>query len=400
MRIVHLMSSPFVGGPERQVLGLAGALASQHDSVFLSFAERGLSRPFLDLVRHRGFAAVELTENAPHLRRAAREVAGHLTRLSADVLCCSGYKPDIIGWWVARRARVPVIAISHGWAAATLKVRLNEPLDRLVLRWMDRVVCVSAAQAARVRRAGVPGERVVVIRNAIDADAFTDASRSCRDLMQSWFSRPRRRIVAAAGRLSPEKGPDQFIAAAALMARRDPDVGFVLFGDGPLREMLARQIADCGLSGSFVLAGFRSDVQRFLPACDLIVLSSWTEGLPVIVLEALAAGVPVVATSVGGAPEVVQEGINGFLVPPGDPPALTQRIEDVLSDDARRRSMGQEGRRRIRQHFTFAAQARQYEELFATLFRPSSVLRSSPPRRSREWIAGCCARAASSGGRP
>jgi glycosyltransferase involved in cell wall biosynthesis len=364
MRIVHLMASPFVGGPERQVLGLAGSLPADYRTSFLSFAERGLSRPFLEEARRLGCEAVELKENAPHVHRAAREVADHLLRLGADVLCCSGYKPDLIGWWAARRAGVPVIAISHGWTAATLKVRANELLDRLVLRWMDRVVCVSAAQAVRVRRAGVPPERIAVIRNAIDLAQFDNSDPSYRQKMQSWFAQPRTCIITAAGRLSPEKGFDRFIAAAALVAQHDPGAGFVLFGEGPLREALTRQIAECGLTGTFMLAGFRGDVQRFLPWCDLAVLSSWTEGLPVIVLEALAAGVPVVATAVGGTPEVVHDGINGYLVPPGDSATLARRIRDVLRDEPARRIMGEQGRQLIREQFTFAAQAREYQRLF------------------------------------
>jgi glycosyltransferase involved in cell wall biosynthesis len=367
MRIVQLMASPFVGGPERQVLGLADVLAADHEIVFLSFSERGQCRPLLEQARQRGFVALELTENAPHYRRAVREVAGQLTRLGADVLCCHGYKPDVIGWRAARQAGVPVIAVSHGWTAATLKVRLNELIDRLVLRWMDRIVCVSAAQAARVRRAGISSERIVVIRNAIHTEPFEKRDPSYRQLMQSWFSQPRSRIVAAAGRLSPEKGFDQFITAAARVAREDPEVGFVLFGDGPLREMLARQVVRCGLEGTLVMAGFRPDVERFLPCCDLAVLSSWTEGLPVIVLEALAAGVPVVATAVGGTPEVVHEGVNGHLVPPGDTDALAQRIVTALADEGQRRGMGERGRQLIREQFTFATQARAYEQLFAEI---------------------------------
>jgi len=364
------MASPFLGGPERQVLGLAGALSADHESIFLSFAERGLSRPFMEQARRQGFETIELTRNAPHIRRAAREVADHLTRLGADVLCCSGYKPDVIGWRAARRAGVPVVAISHGWTAATLKVRLNEWLDRLVLRWMDRVVCVSVAQASRVRRAGVAPERIVVIRNAIDPDSFDKIDLSYRQEMQTWFARPRTRIIAAAGRLSPEKGFDQFITAAAQVAQQDAGVGFVLFGEGPLRDALAGQIAACGLAGTFILAGFRSDVRRFLPCCDLAVLSSWTEGLPVIVLEALAAGVPVVATAVGGTPEVVRDGVNGYLVPPGDPAALARRMRDVLADEARRHALGEQGRQLIREQFTFAAQAREYQCLFSLLRSP------------------------------
>ncbi len=380
MRIVHLMASPFVGGPERQVLGLAGALSAEYESVFLSFAERGLCRPFLETARRQGFEAIELSANAPRLGRAVREVAEHLRRLGADVLCCSGYKPDVIGWRAARRAGVPVVSISHGWTAATWKVRLNELLDRLVLRWMDRTVCVSAAQAARVRRAGVAPERIVVIRNAIDPESCEKIDPSYRHAMQSWFAQPRIRIIAAAGRLSPEKGFDQFIAAAALVARQDPSAGFVLFGDGPLRETLAEQIAARGLTGTFVLAGFRTDVQRFLPSCDLAVLSSWTEGLPVIVLEALASGVPVVATAVGGTPEVVRDGINGYLVPPGDPAALARRIRDVLSDEPLRRVMGECGRQLIREEFTFAAQAREYQRLFNAVRGSRGLRLGAQPR--------------------
>lgn len=369
MRIVQLMASPFVGGPERQVLGLARALPAEHETVFLSFSERGLCRPFLEQARQHGFEAIELCENAPRLRHAAREIASHLLRLGADVLCCNGYKPDVIGWRAARLAGVPVVAISHGWTAATWKVRLNEAIDRLVLRWMDRVVCVSAAQAARVRRAGVSPGRIVVIRNAIDTKPFDCPDPSYRARMQTWFAQPRTRLIAAAGRLSPEKGFDQLIAAAALVAKQDPGAGFVLFGDGPLRETLARQIEAKGLASTFVLAGFRTDLDRFLPCCDVLVLSSWTEGLPVIVLEALAAGVPVVATSVGGTPEVVADGVNGYLVPPGKPAVWALLLTELLRDAGLRQRMRQAGRQRIAERFTFAAQSDAYQRLFQQLCR-------------------------------
>ena len=150
------MASPFVGGPERQVLGLAEALRPHCETIFLSFAERGLSRLFLETADADGFQAVCLKENAPHIFRARREVAEWLRRLNADLLCCSGYKPDLVGWLAARRIGVPVVAIAHGWTAATLRVRVSETLDRWVMRRMDAVVCVSEAQAVKVRRAGVP----------------------------------------------------------------------------------------------------------------------------------------------------------------------------------------------------------------------------------------------------
>jgi glycosyltransferase involved in cell wall biosynthesis len=378
MNVVHLMASPFVGGPERQVLGLARALPAGYRTAFLSFAERGLARPLLQRARAEGFEAVELSENFPHVVRAAREVAGQLRRLRADVLCCSGYKPDLIGWRAARRAGVPVVAVAHGWTAVTLKVRLYEALDRLVLRWFDAVVCVSEAQAVKARRAGVPAGRVWVIRNAIDADGFDPPDPGCRDRVRAFFPTPPARVVGAAGRLSPEKGFDQLVEAAALVVRGHPDVGFILFGDGPLRAALAGQVAARGLRGRFVLAGFRTDLERLVGGLDLAVLSSHTEGLPVAVLEAQAAGVPVVATAVGGTPEVVEDGVNGYLVPPGDPAALAARIADALADEGRRREMGRRGRERVREQFTFAVQAAAYQRLFGRIAGRSGQQRPAP----------------------
>ncbi|HYT92188.1 MAG TPA: glycosyltransferase [Gemmataceae bacterium] len=367
MIVAQLMASPFVGGPERQVLGLAQSLPEHYRSVFLSFSEGGRARPLLDEARRHGFEAIELQHNIGALRRAVAEVAAHLQRLRADVLCCSGYKPDLIGLLAARRVGVPVVSVSHGWTGATFKVRVNETLDRLVVRWMDRVVCVSEAQAVKVRRAGVASERVVVIRNAIGPDAFAAPDPSAREELHSFFPRPPQRLVGAAGRLSPEKGFGVLVEAATAVTRADRDVGFVLFGDGPLRETLARQIAQRGLAERFVLAGFRTDLGRFLPHCDLVALPSYTEGLPVIVLEAFAAGVPVVATAVGGTPEVIEEGQSGYLVPPGDAAALARRLSDLLGSDSERRAMGARGRQRVQEQFTFAAQARRYQELFETL---------------------------------
>ena len=367
MLVVHLMASPFVGGPERQVLGLARNLSADWRTAFLSFAERGLARPFLDAAAADGFRAVCLKENAPHFLRAAAEVADWLRALGADLLCCSGYKPDLIGWLAARRAGVPVVAIAHGWTAATWKVRCYEALDRWVMRRMDAVVCVSEGQAVKVRRAGVPPERAPVIRNAIRAEAFGPPDPAVRESLMGLFPTRPGRIVAAAGRLSPEKGFDLLIETAARLAPHWPDVGFVLFGDGPLREDLTKQIAERGLQGRFVLAGFRPDLERVLPACDLAVSSSHTEGLPVVVLEEMAAGLPVVATAVGGTPEVVEDGVTGSLVPPGDAAALARAAAELLAAPERMRAMGQAGRRRVETHFTFAAQAEQYERLFRRL---------------------------------
>jgi glycosyltransferase involved in cell wall biosynthesis len=147
----------------------------------------------------------------------------------------------------------------------------------------------------------------------------------------------------------------------------DAQVGFVLFGDGFLRRTLEQRISARGLSHRFVLAGIRTDLDRLFPCLDLLVQSSYTEGMPNVVLEACAAGVPVVVTAVGGTPEIVEDGEQGYLVPPGDARTLSRRVLQILNDDQLRQDMGMMGSRHIRQHFTFSRQADQYRSLFAAI---------------------------------
>src|SRR5262249_20303353 len=143
-----------------------------------------------------------------------------------------------------------------------------EALDRLSLRWMDRVVCVSEGQAEKVRRAGAPPQKVVVIPNAIEAERFAEIDTSSREELRRLFPVPPSHIVAAVGRLSPEKGFAVLIDAGVMVVQEMPSVGFVLFGDGPLRQALANRIRKSGLEDRFVLAGFRTNLDRFYPHFD------------------------------------------------------------------------------------------------------------------------------------
>jgi glycosyltransferase involved in cell wall biosynthesis len=358
------MASPFFGGPERQMLGLARHMPSGFRTTFLSFPEFGLANSFLAEADRRGLEAFALQHNAPYFWAAIREVADRIRQLHADVVCCSGYKPDVLGWGAGRLAGLPVVSVSHGWTAATLKVRVNECLDRLVLRWVDAVICVSAAQAEKVRRTGVTESKIHLIRNAIEATAFGPSAAEYRQKLLTLFRQPPRLVVGAAGRLSPEKNFALFVEAAARLAPELPDVAFVVFGEGPQRAALEHLVADRGLQGRFVLPGFRDDLGKWLPHLNVAVLSSTTEGLPVALLEMFAAGVPAVATAVGGVPEVLEDGRCGYLVPSGDAASLARRLRELLSDAIVRKRMGDNARDRVRAEFTFGEMSRRYAEVF------------------------------------
>lgn len=349
------------------MLGLAHSLPQTDQTLFLSFTEGGRCRQFLSTVRHHGFEAVGLTHDKPRLWAAVREIAAHLENFEADVLCCHGYKANILGRLAARRRKIPVVAVARGWTGESFKVRLYERLDRFHLRWMDRVVCVSEAQATKVRRAGVRPDRIRVIYNAIDPSRFHEPDERYRAKLLRYFRQPRTHVIGAAGRLSPEKGFSVLVSAAERVLREHPLAGFVLFGEGPERAALQQQINAAGLGQSFVLAGFRADLDRILPHFDLLVLPSYTEGLPNVVLESFGAGVPVVATAVGGTPEVIDDGASGYLVPPGNADTMAERIGTALDNADELPEMGRMGRLCVQEKFGFAMQAHLYRELFAEL---------------------------------
>jgi glycosyltransferase involved in cell wall biosynthesis len=372
MHVIHLTASPFYGGPERQMLGLAEHLPERFASTFLSFPEKGRCAPFLAEARCRGFAALPLAFDTPKVRDAVRELTYLLRTRAADVLMTHSYKPNVLGRVAARRAGIPHVVVSRGWTGESLKIRMYEAMDRYQLKYADRVVAVSAGQAAKVLRCGVDPRRVAVIRNAARPAAFVGPGPGARKRLQALFGdNPVSQVVLAAGRLSPEKGFDVMVEVAGRVVREVPTAGFVLFGEGKQRAKLERRIGDLGLHRRLVLPGFATDLDVLLPAADLVVLPSYTEGLPNVALEAAAAGVAVVATAVGGTPEVVADGETGLLVPPGVPGGMADRIITLLKDDAVRARLGAAGRERMRQEFTFPAQARRYVDLFDTL-RPAA----------------------------
>lgn len=361
---MHLTASTFYGGPERQMLGLARHLPANIHSHFVSFAEGGRCKALLDEVKKAGFEATQLHADTPHVRVAIKEIVALIHKTNASILFTHTYKPNLLGRLAARKAGIPHVVVSRGWTGENWKVKAYEKLDRFNLRFADRVVAVSHGQAEKVRKAGVPEKQIAVIRNASRLDAFHTPNESARKQLQSYFSdTPVSQIVLAAGRLSPEKGFDVLVDAAAIVLKQNPHAGFVVFGDGIERETLELKIRAAGIESRFQLAGFTKELDRYLPWADLVVLPSRTEGLPNVALEASAAGVPVVATAVGGTPEVIEDNKTGYLVPSEHPQMMAAKIEQLLQDERLRKQFGHAGHLKMEQEYSFHAQAKAYLQL-------------------------------------
>ena len=253
-----------------------------------------------------------------------------------------------------------------------------------MLRWMRKVVCVSEGQAQKVVRAGVGVERVAVIHNAISTERFNHPDRSYHAKLREFFPASVRSkikyVVGAAGRLSPEKGYDVLIEGAKKVGKHCDNVAFVLFGEGRLDNALREQVKAAGLEDRFCMAGFSPQLDLFMPHFDLFVQSSHTEGLPNVLLESLAAGVPVVATNVGGTAELVRDNEHGRLIAPDDADLLAKQVRDLLNDEQLRSTMARAGTQWVREQFSFTRQATSYLSLFRTILAESTSNRPTELR--------------------
>ena len=289
-----------------------------------------------------------------------------------------GMRPRIVHLHSARAHATGLLAASFANARTVVARRVDfeigrRPLSALKYRLpVDRFVTVSHGIASVLVRGGIKAERISVIHSGIEVGAVAarvDAARADgrTRAMRSALGVPEGApLVGAIAALAPHKDHRTLVDAAALVLARRPEVRFVAAGEGPTGEAVRAQVKERGLAHAFLLPGFVDDVPALLGALDLFVLSSYLEGLGTSVLDAQAACVPVVATRVGGVPEMVDDGLNGRLVPPRDPAALAETILEVLGDPAKAAEYAARARASVRA-FDLVETVRQTEALYKEL---------------------------------
>ena len=367
--IVQAVTLSETGGAQKVVLSLLKAAAGSGEPLHLVCGPGG------DLVSwvRRDLPAVAIHE-LPSIRVAPSprsdlvalvQLVRLLRRMRPRVLHVHSSKMALLGRIAARLTGVPLVVYTvHGWAAreyhSPLAQRLYTWLERLGSRLCDHIVCVAEHElekALRLRLA--PPEKLRVIYNGV-APPPPERGRLRTEL----FLSDECPLVVGAGRLAKPKDPLSFIRMAAVVGKRFPRARFVWLGDGPLMAECQRELRKQGLGGRLWFLGNRADARALLNDADLFVLPSHAEALPLVILEAMWAGKPVVATRVGGVSELVDPGVNGLLVAPGDPNALAAAVEEVLTDMERWREAGKAGRRKAEEFFREEVMQRQYLRLY------------------------------------
>jgi glycosyltransferase involved in cell wall biosynthesis len=358
-RVMQLVLSLSPGGTERLVVEICKGLQSRVDSVVCCLDEAGAWAAELDAL---GIPVIALGRRPGFHPELARKIADVIRSNRIDVVHCHHYSPYVYGLLASLITGVKLVFTEHGRLHDGQPSRKRQLVNPLLSLLPGRIFAVSGDLRQHMIKEGFPARCIEVIYNGIDpgprpSEAARVAARAALGLSQDAF------VIGTAGRLDPVKNLALLLQAHALVRDRVPGAQLAIIGDGPERAALESRAAALGASGSVMFAGYRSDVRALMQAFDVYVNSSNYEGVSLTILEAMASGVPVIATSVGGNPEVVVDVETGYLVP-SSAPAIGDAIARLAHQPHVRRKLGDAARWRVRRHFSIGRMVDQYAAVY------------------------------------
>jgi L-malate glycosyltransferase len=396
--LLQFVNNFAIGGTERHVVNLGNALDQSRFELHFACLKRW--GEFLKEIEASRRPLAEYRINClynPNALIQRFKFAQYLRRHRIRIVHTYGFYPNVFAVPAARLAGVPVTVASIR-DTGDLWTPLQQRVQKFVCRLADRVVVNAEAIKRRLVADGYPQERITVIPNGIHLSRFTGNGSNGRFRHELGLP-PHAPLVAVLSRLNRMKGVEHFLEAAAIVGRRFPEARFLVVGEG--RTMVDGQVVDSlytkeleryavrlGLGERALFTGPRLDVPEILSDVAVSVLPSFSEGLSNTLLESMAAGVPVVATNVGGNPEVVEQGETGFLVPPRDPASLARAIGRLLENRERALRFGQAGRQRVAKHFSLEKMVHDTERLYLELLHTGRPERfAAAGRDAREAVS-------------
>jgi glycosyltransferase involved in cell wall biosynthesis len=316
---------------------------------------------------------LSVPDRGPWDWKVASQLLGICRRERVDIWHGHDYKSNLLGLLLRPFWPMQLVTTVHGWVKHTRRTPLYYALDRFSLARYQKVLCVSPDLHQECLARGVAPQRCLLVENAIDTTVYR-RSRPLSEAKRALGIAPQRLVIGAAGRLSPEKGFDILIRAADLLLQSEIDLELHILGEGDDRPRLERLITELGCGERVKLKGYQTDLRSHYEAMDVFALSSLREGLPNVVLEAMALEVPVVATAVAGLPRLIRDGVNGILIPPGNLAALTEALIDVLRDRHRRADIRRAARRTVQEQYSFEQRIGKLRAVYDELLGRERVL--------------------------
>lgn len=361
-RVLEIIPTLARGGAEKQLALLAKGLPRDEFDVHVCAITAG--GPFENDLRAAGVPVTVLGKRFKYDPLSWWQLRAHIKRLAPDIVHTWMFTANAYGRAAARAAGAKKIVASER-CVDSWKAGHQLWIDRYLARSTDRIVVNGRGVEQFYRQHGIPAAKLRVIHNGIEPAPPSNVTRAalCRELGLPENAR----LIGAVGRLWPQKRIKDVIWAADLIKVIRDDVHLLIIGDGPQRDDLERFRDLCGIEDKVHFLGQRDDVMRLMPHFDVLWLASSFEGLPNVVMEAMSAGVPVVATDIPGTNELVVHGQTGYLVPLGDRAGLGRGAYKILEDPALRERLGAAGRERIEREFSVAAMVERHAALYREL---------------------------------
>lgn len=373
LKVIHLVEDLKIGGAERVIADIAMGLDRKKYDVSVWCVTRGgetateLSEKGID-VKILGISSYHNPLNTFKLTR-------QLKAARPEIVHTHGYFASVIGRLAARRAGISVI-LAHVHSTYWEYKKRHLMIERKLSRFTHKIICCSEAVENFVKNTEkITEKKTIVIYNGVDEERFFQLKNSTSIRAELGMDEEAA-VVGTVSSLTPHKGHEFLVQAASLVLERLPSAKFLIVGDGPLRQRLEDQAKDLNIHPAVIFAGTRKDIPEILSLMDVFVLPSHTrEGLGISIIEAMAAERPVVATDIGGIPEVVNHGETGLLVPSGNPEALSNALIELLQNPKKAKEMGEKGRARVKEKFTTKKMLSEIEHVYQSLINRNEVMK-------------------------
>jgi glycosyltransferase involved in cell wall biosynthesis len=385
VKVFHAITRLILGGAQQNTMETCGYLnPDRFESLIISGADTGPEGEIISEVRKRGIPLTIIPELVrepnPIKDFLALKKMLHLFRAEKPhIVHTHSSKAGILGRWAAKIAQVPVIVHTvHGWGHHEyqnfLKRNLFTFLERKTEKITDKLVVVSYYNIKKGLKDRIgKEEKYKAIHSSINLDEFTNTSCDTVVSKKELGINPETLVVGTVGRLSTQKNPCDFVKVSAAVKKEIPETQFLFIGDGPLRSETENLIKELNISKDIFLPGLRTDIPALLRCMDVFILTSLWEGLPRVIPQAMAVGLPVVANAIDGVCEVIKDGVNGFLIPPKNVSLMAKRVVQLLSSSSMRSEIGQKGRKTAEEEFSLRDMLSKIELLYEELLASKGV---------------------------
>lgn len=365
IRALHLVEDLKIGGAERVIADIAAGLDKKNFEVSVLCVTRG--GEIADELKEQGIEVKILGIFSYHNPINVLKLARLLKKAKPDIVHTHGYFASVIGRIAAKIAGI-LILINHVHSTYWEYRKRHILMERFLSLFTHKIICCSKAVEDFVRgQERINPAKTVVIYNGVDEDRFTTYKNTSSIKAQLGIDSGES-VVGTVSSLTPHKGHKYLFQAAPMILGVCAHTKFLIVGDGILREKLEEQIKNLNLASAVIFTGTKKNIPEILSAMDIFVLPSCSrEGLGISIIEAMAVEKPVVASDIGGIPEVVKNGETGFLVPPRNPEALAQAIIDLLQNPRKAKALGKKGRTRFQEKFTNERMLSEVESLYEAL---------------------------------